>query len=223
MATVKHLKKSNIVIAAAIVFGLHSSAYANDASAELAAGLLAKSQAIDTKCKFLTSSEHDEISNLVARAEIALARRESIAATKAVMARNNLAGRNASCSASEHAEVSNILAAAKAAVSAAPVVVAAKPKPAMVRSTIILAQPKNSIPQAKPMALKPVSGLAQYATITERYYLARRCGNMSSRAITDFYQTVVSTHKQVLSSFGRRAVAGIMHESQSRAGTKSCS
>jgi hypothetical protein len=226
----KTTMKSNLFIAGVILLGITGDAIANDKAAELAAGFLAKAQAIDVKCKFLNSSEHDQISNLVARAEIALARRESVAKTKLVMSRSSEQGRTASCSDSERTEVTGILAAAQAAIEHTPIapqVATVAAKSAAVNRVMFFAKSKKVPAVVKPravqvIAVRPVSGLKQYASLTERYYLARRCGGLSPRAITNFYQTIVSTHKQVLSGFGRRAVADVLRQSESHANSKSC-
>jgi hypothetical protein len=229
MTTKQHYKKTPIIIAGLFLLGLQPQAYANDGVAELAASLLAKTQAADAKCKFLSKAEHDEISIFVARAEVALASRESISATKLALSRGAAAGRQVQCDAAERADISNVLSAARAAVSPAP----ARAAPAKPLSPKVIVQaaakvepaatkPKKTMVMSETISVKKQSGLKAYASLTERYYLARRCGNMSQRQIANFYQSVVNTHHQVLSSFGRGAVANVMHQSESKASGKSC-
>jgi hypothetical protein len=227
VAFVKYSNSAGIFLTTTIMICLIGQTLAKDKSAELAAGLLAKAQSVDEKCKFLNATEHDQISNLVARAEVALARRESIAETKSVMARNSQIGINSNCSESERSEVASILAAAQSAishVSVAPQVVATAPNPIPANQVRLkITAPIFKTERALSVKSKTPSDLKQYASITERYYFARRCGSMTPSAINSFYKTVVSAHKQVVSNFGRRAVASIMSQSESSAGIKSCS
>ena len=217
-------RTSKFALAGLMLVSLQHQAWSKDAPAELAAGLLAKSKAMDIKCNFLNGTDRNDLATLVARAEVALAGRESIDDTKAVMSKNAALGNGATCSADERSEVTNVLSAARMAASKIAVMapVAAKPEMIMPKVETAVASPLFSFAPNKPN-MKITSGLSAYASLTERYYLARRCGTMTSRNINSFYQTVVSTHKQVLSAFGRNAVASVMMNSESVANNKSCS
>jgi hypothetical protein len=203
------------ILSANILFGMQSQAMATELPAEQATELLAKSQALDAKCKFLSNAERDDLASFVARAELSLAQRESVALTKQALARGYKAGNSATCSAAEHTDILNILVAARTAVAQAPHVMI---QPKKIRtSTKVETAPHNvSPPQSN-------ASLASYAKMTQTYYLARRCGSMSPRAISNFYRTIVRTHNKVLSSFGRAAVASVMQQSESKAGTQRCS
>jgi hypothetical protein len=228
------MRLATSLICLSLFLATSSPVLAIEVAAEQATELLAKSRAVDLKCNFLTSTERDELSSLVARAEVALAQRESVAITKQVLARGNAAGKKAVCSPSQQAEVSSVLSAARTAAAQAPtmqaqiaqipkaasIVPAAKPKKIRVAANIMVPQAK--VTKLKP-ATAPTAGLANYASITERYYLARRCGSMSGSAISSLYQTVVSTHHRVLSKFGRGPVANVMHHSEAIAKAQRCS
>ena len=95
-----------------IWLGLPLSALAAGIPAEQGAELLARAQSLDAKCNFLDARGRDKLSKFTARAELALANRESMAATKATMKRGHEAGAAADCSAAEKVTVQQILAAA---------------------------------------------------------------------------------------------------------------
>ena len=125
-----------LVIASTL--GLGGAAFAATPPAEMAGEMLARAQSVDMKCNYLSATDKDTLSGLVARAEIRLANRESVEATKATMARGHQAGKSAACSANEKEQVTNILNAAKWASSSA----AEKPiDVAQVPTTPMVAQP----------------------------------------------------------------------------------
>lgn len=72
------------------------------------------------KCSYLNATDKDTLSNLVARAELALATRESVDATKAALQRGHAAGLAAPCSANEKQAVHSILGVARQASIAPP-------------------------------------------------------------------------------------------------------
>jgi hypothetical protein len=202
------------ILSASVFFG-QSQAMATQAPAEQATELLAKSQALDAKCKFLSNAERDDLASLVARAESSLTQRESVELTKQALARGHKAGNSARCSAAEHTDILNILVVARAAAAQTPHVVS-QPKKMRVMDKVESVPRNVSPPQSN-------ANLASYAKMTQTYYLARRCGSMSPRAISNFYRTIVSMHHKVLSSFGRAAVASVMQRSESKAGAQRCS
>ena len=108
-------------LAAAVLLTLaHAVAYADTTAAEQAAEMLARVQSVDMKCGYLQATDKDTLSSLVARAELALATRESIEATKATLQRGHTAGLAASCNASEKQAVISVLAVARKASSVRP-------------------------------------------------------------------------------------------------------
>jgi hypothetical protein len=231
------MKRQSIVISlplicAAAFMGLgHPQAFAGESQAEQATKLLARSQVLDSKCNFLSSTEHEQLTNLVARAELALAGRTSVDVTKQALATGRAQGQAASCTETERADIRMIFGSASQAASMAP-----KPEP---KQEVAMAQPAPEPKMiAKPKRVKVLlpfsteplkktksksnAALMQYASITEQYYVARRCGSMSAKKMQGFYQNVVSTHQQVLSDFGRSAVASVMQQSESKANAQSC-
>ncbi len=208
------------------LFGTFTSFAAAEAvSPEQATELLVKSQVLDAKCNFLTAAEHRTLSNLAARAEIALATQQSVSKASAALARGKVKGKSASCSDVEKAEVLGILNAAQlasaqaaqlASTHAAQDLAPAAPKKRIIPSFT------NKI-AVKKLTAKDAISLSDYASLTQRYYLQRRCANMSSKAMGAFYQTVVTTHKNTLQTFGRASTAAAMRRAEAQAATQTCS
>ena len=229
------------------LFGTFTSfATAEAVSPEQATELLVKSQVLDAKCNFLTAAENRTLSNLAARAEIALATQQSVSKASAALARGKVKGKSASCSDVEKAEVLGILNAAQLASAQAaqlasthaaqepqPIALA-EPQPAKVTPVepidlAPVAPKKRIIPSftnkiaVKKLIAKDAKSLSDYASLTQRYYLQRRCANMSSKAMGAFYQTVVTTHKNTLQTFGRASTAAAMRRAEAQAATQTCS
>jgi hypothetical protein len=124
---------------------------------------------------------------------------------------------------------------------AEPIVAPVKPVPAPValavatpapKKPVIVAQPKQlkvkvaAIAPAKPVkpvkTIKPVKGLNGYAQVAEKYYVAMRCGTLSSSRINSLYQTVLSNHRQAMASNRPRDVRNMLKAAEARAGGKTC-
>jgi hypothetical protein len=199
-----------------------SPVWAETVGAQAAAQLLAKTQVVDAKCHYLASSQHDELSSLVARAEVALASQSDVASTKSTMAAGRAAGRSALCNEVVKAEVESVLAVAMQAAQAAPSAV--NNDQAQGSSVTISTQPMT--PKAEPFSPAPKrkisGGLETYAAMTERYYRARRCFSMPRGQMNSFYQEVVATHHVMVKTYGVKAVAAVMHQSESSADHQGC-
>lgn len=102
----------SIASAMLITLGLPMAALAAGIPAEQGAELLARAQSVDAKCNFLDARGKDKLSKFTARAELALANRETMEATKATMKRGHDAGQAADCSVPEKDTVQQILAVA---------------------------------------------------------------------------------------------------------------
>ncbi len=213
-----------------IAFMAHQSqGFAAVIGAEEATKLLAKSQSVEEKCKFLTASQHDELSAFVAKAEIAMVAKSSTANAKSIIAAGRASGQNASCSDFELAEIIDIIGAAHQATSAT---AQASPSPTSATQRVV---PKKTmvseIPASKPiektqklidLRTPQTAGLSRYEALTQRYYLARRCKTMTYGSITGLYKDVVSIHKNVVASYGVSAVRAVMSKSESKANASSC-
>jgi hypothetical protein len=101
-----------IAASALIALSLPMAALAAGLPAEQGAEVLARARSLDAKCNFLDARGKDKLSKFTARAELALANRETMEATKATMKRGHDAGQAADCSAAEKDTVQQLLAAA---------------------------------------------------------------------------------------------------------------
>jgi hypothetical protein len=129
----------------------------------------------------------------------------------------------------------------------APVVVAEKPvvakKVAKPETTVALAVPlatikkKTIIAKAAPIAkiekpkavaalsgkpMKTAKGLGDYGLVAEKYYAARKCGDMSAGEIAGLYQVVLAKHQDAMARNKPGAVRAILRTAEARANKKSC-
>jgi hypothetical protein len=211
------------IFASAFLAGFTTFAFQQTSGATLAAEqateLLARSQAIQQKCKFLNANQNQQLSSFVAKAEIAMVSKSSTKAAKTIIANGRAQGQKATCSDVERADIVDVLNAAQQATAASK---PAASKPAKIE------KPIQIVAAAKKPALEPVQkpvradGLANYAQLTKRYYLARRCNSMSTGAISSLYRNVVATHRNVVSNFGIPTVRNVMQQSEQSANQSSC-
>ena len=202
-------------------------ASAEPIAAEQATELLARSQALEEKCKFLTAAQREELSAFVAKAEVAMVAKSSANSTKSLITIGRAQGKSATCTDAERADLIDIISAAQQATSRKIEVVQASVanKPNVMATQIEKSKPTISVFK-KPIDVKPEpikTDFGQYAQLTQRYYLARRCNSMSYGAITGLYKNVVSTHRNVVANFGVPAVRNVMKQSEHKANAAICS
>jgi hypothetical protein len=213
--------------------------------------LLAKSQTIDTKCKVLSADKSQELKDFVARAEISLAEKASVAIARKSITDGRAQGRAAVCDASASRLVNDVLAAANRATteSVEDVTAAeAKTEPKQVEDAVALVEPQQPVAKAKPVqspkqqaslikppkakatvkaevVTKPVKvkqSLGTYAAVAEKYFIARRCRNVSGPEIGKMYKTVLANHKQAMASNKPAEVRAMLRAVEGRADGKSC-
>jgi hypothetical protein len=203
--------------------------------------LLAKAQSIDSKCKVLSADKSQELKDFVARAEISLAGKASVAVARSSIAAGRAQGKAAACDATASKLVNDVLIAATAATALpaddAPMAKSAEPQ--TMQDQAALVEPKEPPVKAKPAKMvkqaalvkapvkieKPVKvkkGLGAYAVLAEKYFIARRCRNVGGREIGQMYQAVVATHKDALASNPARDVKAMLRAVETRADGKSC-
>jgi hypothetical protein len=162
----------SIAAAMLISLSLPMAALAGGIPAEQGAELLARAQSLDAKCNFLDARGRDKLSKFTARAELALANRETMEATKATMKRGHVAGQAADCTAAEKDAVLQILAVAMQAtgedrktarLAASPAPQAADAQPKNAQASLAAVSPPaedarkvdSSMPMAPPAAKLP--------------------------------------------------------------------
>jgi hypothetical protein len=82
---------------------------------------------------------------------------------------------------------------------------------------------KNVKPDKVSKTVKPPKGLGTYAAVAEKYYVATRCGSMSSGKINVLYKNVLANHKQALASNRPQVVRAMLQSAEAKAGAKTCS
>jgi hypothetical protein len=216
------------LIFSALALAMPLSVSAEPVAAEQATQLLARSQALEEKCKFLTMAQRDELSAFVAKAEVAMVAKSSVKSTKSLINNGRAQAKTATCTDAERADIVDIISAAQQATSrkAQMVQTPVANKPVALATQVERPKPLNSIFKKPIVEVKPEpikSGLGQYAQLTKRYYLARRCNSMSNSSINSLYKNVVSTHRTVVASFGVPAVRAVMQQSEQHANAQHCS
>jgi hypothetical protein len=78
-------------------------------------------------------------------------------------------------------------------------------------------------PKAKPVLLKAGTSLGKYQAMTAQYYLASRCGSMPATQLDSFYQSIVSSHNQLMATHSNAEVALALRQARSNASAHSCS
>ena len=180
-------------------------ALAETVGLERALELLAKSVVVDKRCNVLTGSERDELSNYVAKAEVAAAEKTTVAVTRSALSAGQSQGRAETCGEEAIQEVKATLTAARDAVNAAEQDDGSASEPARTVATTV-----------------PRGGLSVYGRIIETYYLERRCAFLSRRKINSFYKAVVRSHRAAISEFGKPAVAKVMKSAEARSNYQRC-
>ena len=129
MAFTKHIQLQVSVLIISGLCAIQSSAFAEPMGAEQATQLLARSQAVEIKCKFLSVSQREELSAFVAKAEVAMVAKSSVAKTKSILVSGRAQASGVTCSDTEKTDIVNILNAANQATSVKPLMVAQPTKP----------------------------------------------------------------------------------------------
>ncbi len=188
--------------------------------------LLAKSRSVDAKCLYLSETGRQELSDYVARGEIAAAERGGLAPARAAIAAGRESGSQVLCSPEARNEVEATVRAARDAVVTA-----------QLRSTIdaeqsvASAEPGNTDDPAltgKAESRKTLKRAAQpqalstYGEQAMAYYVERRCGHLSNRDENSFWKAIVVQHNIALSRHGAGAVRQALRRAESSAAARSC-
>jgi hypothetical protein len=90
------------------------------------------------------------------------------------------------------------------------------PKKPVVKPPVVVAQKPKKLSGGK------AKGLGTYAAVVEKYYVARRCGNMSLGQISALYRKVLSNHNQAMATNRARDVRAVLQAAEARAGGRNC-
>lgn len=163
--------------------------------------LLAQSRSVDARCKHLTAREHGELNDYVAKAEIGAAKMTS--ATEAQQARRagSALGKAMACGRNSEELVRATLDAARRAMRVA----LANNKKHATRPQRLARAPQNNTQPA--LVASASSSLTGYRSVTEAYYLERRCQHLSRPAAVQFWRKIVARHQAVLRKYSQSQVA----------------
>ena len=172
-----------------------TAAASQNIGASKATQLLARSRAVDKKCTFLTTSEHQELSDYLAKAEISAARRESVKGARGAVKRGNSQGLSMSCNNDSEIVVRATMDAARRAMHA-------------VRTSNRTAAKKRTTKRAvvRQASVKLGGGLKRYSNQAAAYYVERRCRHLPKKQTMNFWRKIVSQHHQMIDRHGPDAV-----------------
>lgn len=198
MRTASKIILSLPLLAAAWMVGIGSMrAAVQNLQPSEAVELLARSEAIDAKCQYLSNTEHQELRDYVARAEVAVAAQTSVERAGNAISRGSAAGSTTACGRNSEITVRATMDAARRAIAAArsPQQAAASSRP----------QTQAVALRSKPSA-REAGKTARYSRLAAAYYIERRCKHLSHAQAVDFWKRIVRMHKAVLSSQGPDAL-----------------
>ena len=194
--------------------------------------LLSKSKASDAKCRYLAGDESQELSDYLARAEIAAATQTSVAETQAAITTGRAAGSASLCGPQSLADVRATLNAAREAMASLasveetaekepvaapePVKVIAKAPEQKVKSVRLLKAATAAKKQTQPGSLNT------YAAAAIGYYVDQRCHHLSASQVRRYYAGILRRHHSALAATGKKAVGDMLRNAEARAGTVSC-
>jgi len=168
--------------------------------------LLAQSGSADAKCNHLTSPEHVELKDYLAKAEIAAATIVSASLAQDARRSGKKLGKATVCGRGSEELVRATLDAARRAMAQAIAQQQAKP---VVRKQA-QKQPqkkKHQVRNKKPRQILNATSLTRYRRVTEAYYLERRCQHLSRPKAVQFWKRIVSSHNAVLKKYSSAQVS----------------
>ncbi len=175
--------------------------------------LLAQGQAANTKCRHLTSAEHEELGDYVARAEVASVARDSVGAATSALKSGRAAGKSMLCGDSSKELVFGTLHAARRAISAAN------------RGSGRAVTRRHSRGKARADINKrlknwPRTGsLEHYQAQTAAYYIERRCQHLTYNQAVRFWKALVGRHQAMVRRHGPGAVKRAKQDALAKART----
>ncbi|HFC04795.1 MAG TPA: hypothetical protein ENJ55_03735 [Rhizobiales bacterium] len=165
--------------------------------------LLAESRTIDAKCNYLSSREHSELNDYVAKAEIAAATMTSAPEAQSARRTGNKLGKASVCGRTSEELVRATLDAARRAMVAArsqrKARTVARRQPRQ-QKRLVRIQPETRSSTRIATVSNPTS-LTRYRRMTEAYYLERRCQHLSRPEAVRFWKRVVASHNAVLQKY----------------------
>src|SRR4029079_7005983 len=150
-----------------------------------ALGMLARSSAIESKCRMLDTRERYELNGYLASAEGASAARDPIEDAKSAIASGRRQGEAASCTADSKRELHDTLWAAREAM--------AKVKSRSPSSKKINVGSAGNL--SRPSGRPSRGSLDAYESQAMAYFVERRCRHLGNREVRDFWLGIVRDYQ----------------------------
>ncbi len=177
-----------------------------------ALGLLARSSAIESKCRMLDTRERYELNGYLARAEVASAVRYPIEDAKSTVAWGRRQGEAAACTAESMRELYDTLWAAREAM--------AKVKSRSSSSKKINAVSAGNL--SRPSARASRGSLETYENQAMAYFVERRCRHLGNREVRDFWLRIVRDYQAAVRAHGLAIVRRVQDEAEAKADNLDC-
>jgi hypothetical protein len=209
-----------IAVAVVMLFGADSS-HGQALSSGETARLLARVEAIDGKCRYLSPADHDALKTFVARAEVAAAGEDGPQEASGAVASGRAEGGSAACNNESARLVRSAYASAQSAASgtrrrAAVAAPSYRQMPPPQRNEQMEAWPE---PQPEPGS---GSAINRYGRRLEAYYLDRRCRHLTRPDSVRFWQSIVQDQRNAARESGSYAVAAVQQRARMVASRSWC-
>jgi hypothetical protein len=175
--------------------------------------ILAKAQAADRRCHFLSAAEHDELASYQSRAEIASAGLMPPKEVGAAIADGKAQGKAAPCDETTRSDVTDTLTAARQAVASADH--SAGRRPPRVASP-------DPVRQVKPSGSGGAVSLATYRGVLKPYFVDLRCHELDGRAAKSYWNAIVRLRTELLARYGKPAVSSAQVAARNSAAGVGC-
>jgi hypothetical protein len=171
--------------------------------------LLSTSRTVDAKCRYLSSDEHQELSDYLAKAEIVAAGRQGSAKAQGAVKAGAQRGAAMTCNNESEIVVRATMDAARRAIdharNQAAVHKASVQQPAKVEKKKLRSDDRNK-KTLRQSAKTLTGGLMSYSHQAAAYYVERRCRHLSQNQAMKFWRKIVAKHNALIDRHGPDAV-----------------
>ncbi len=202
------------LLAGAWIVGTGSmNAAVQEFGASQAVEILARSESIDARCRYLSASEHQELQDYVAKAEVAAAGSAGAERASDAIRAGSAAGKTAKCNRLSEITVRATMDAARRAVAANMEPASAPVKKKRRAKKIRTSAPTNG-------TVRMSGSAARYRRLAAAYYVERRCQHLSHAQAVDFWRRIVNLHNRVLTTHGPDALSAAKSQAIAHAKAK---
>jgi hypothetical protein len=190
-----------------------------------ALSMLAEARIADGRCGYLDASDHQELSDYLARAEVASAQRSGVAVTRMAIAAGRAKGDTAPCDPATRSTIESTLRAAREAMAATELRSSLPEEPPPASEPLRTSSIAPAAPPAQPRRTAAAANADRtggYERAAMAYYLDRRCRHLSRRDANSFWKAIVARHQAALSAYGSKAVKSALSAAEAAASSRSC-